>query len=171
LLIWKVGKLESRSSPNKLNNLINLIFAEPVEALALSLSKRQPNQLNHHINQFTNLMYMFQMMKSTFAILYIILLFCTKGICQTTVSDDLKMGSLMENMTLQEKIGQLNFYIGETEKNLKPQNAQPLDQYDDLVKSGMVAGFSNVYGVENIRRLQKTGRGKIAVQNSFALCC
>ncbi len=66
-----------------------------------------------------------------------------------------KIEELLEKMTLEEKIGQMNQYTGFWEvTGPVPEEGNAKKKYDDL-KSGKVGSVLNVRGVENVRTLQK----------------
>jgi beta-glucosidase len=68
---------------------------------------------------------------------------------------DKKVDELLEKMTLEEKIGQLNQYSGFWDMTgPAPTNGSSAKKYRDL-KAGLVGAMLNVKGVKNIYRLQK----------------
>jgi len=72
-----------------------------------------------------------------------------------------KVNELLKKMTLEEKIGQLNQYNGFWDlTGPVPENSDAQKKYKDI-KSGRVGSMLNIYGVENVKRIQK-----LAVENS-----
>jgi beta-glucosidase len=68
---------------------------------------------------------------------------------------DKKVDELLEKMTLEEKIGQLNQYSGFWDMTVPaPTNGSSAKKYRDL-KAGLVGAMLNVKGVKNVYRLQK----------------
>lgn len=79
--------------------------------------------------------------------------------CDKTVTSgddiDSKVEALLEKMTLEEKIGQMNQYNGFWEvTGPVPDDSNVQEKYENL-KKGLVGSFLNVRGVENVRTLQK----------------
>ncbi len=72
-----------------------------------------------------------------------------------------KVNELLQKMTLEEKIGQLNQYNGFWDlTGPVPENSDAQKKYEDI-KSGRVGSMLNIYGVENVKKIQK-----LAVENS-----
>ncbi|HLF50877.1 beta-glucosidase BglX [Flavobacterium sp.] len=72
-----------------------------------------------------------------------------------TIVIDRKVDSLLQLMTLDEKIGQLNQYNGFWEiTGPAPKDGQAAKKYEDL-KKGLVGSMLNVKGVKDVRALQK----------------
>ena len=72
---------------------------------------------------------------------------------QTTI--DKKVDSLLQIMTLEEKIGQLNQYNGFWEiTGPAPKDGQAAKKYNDL-KQGLVGSMLNVKGVKDVYAIQK----------------
>ncbi|MCL6461793.1 MAG: beta-glucosidase BglX [Flavobacterium micromati] len=68
---------------------------------------------------------------------------------------DTKVDSVLQLMTLEEKVGQLNQYNGFWEiTGPTPKEGQAAKKYDDL-KKGLVGSMLNVRGVKDVRALQK----------------
>jgi len=66
-----------------------------------------------------------------------------------------KINDLMTQMTLEEKIGQMNLYNGFWEvTGPVPQEGAAADKYQHL-KQGYVGAMLNIHGVENVRQLQE----------------
>lgn len=76
-------------------------------------------------------------------------------------SIDQKVETLLDKMTLEEKIGQMNQYNGFMDfTGPKPENGSEATKYDHI-KKGLVGSMLNVHGVDNVRAVQK-----IAVEES-----
>ena len=74
---------------------------------------------------------------------------------------EFKVDSILEIMTLKEKIGQMNMYNGFWDvTGPAPSGGDASKKYEDL-KNGMVGGMLSVRGVEEVRKVQK-----IAVEES-----
>src|SRR4051812_13165292 len=73
---------------------------------------------------------------------------------------DKKIEELISKMTLEEKVGQLNFKVAGV---VTGPTATPMDTkaLEEQVKNGSVGGFFNGYGAEFTRKLQK-----VAIENS-----
>ncbi|MFK7905036.1 MAG: beta-glucosidase BglX [Chitinophagales bacterium] len=99
-------------------------------------------------------------MNKTLLILTILLLFSPMTIAQNK-DIEAKIDALLEKMTLEEKVGQMNQYTG----FFDPTGPTPKDGNNkykyEHVKSGKVGSMLNVRGVKQVRELQK-----IAVENS-----
>ena len=68
---------------------------------------------------------------------------------------DTKVDSVLQLMTLEEKVGQLNQYNGFWEiTGPTPKEGQAAKKYDDL-KKGLVGSMLNVRGVKDVRAIQK----------------
>lgn len=73
----------------------------------------------------------------------------------TAVSLDKKVTALLNKMTLEEKVGQLNQYNGFWDvTGPKPQEGKAAKKYEDL-KKGYIGSMLNVKGVKDVRALQK----------------
>ncbi len=85
-------------------------------------------------------------------------LISTKDINNDT---DRRVDSVLQLMTLQEKIGQMNQYNGFMDfTGPAPENGDASKKYQDI-RNGLVGSMLNVRGVENVRAVQK-----IAVEES-----
>jgi len=74
---------------------------------------------------------------------------------------DLKVEALLEKMTLQEKIGQMNQYNGFWDiTGPPPEDGTAKDKYQQI-KDGKVGSMLNILGAKNTREMQK-----LAVDNS-----
>lgn len=80
---------------------------------------------------------------------------------QTQSSIDQQVEALLKQMTLEEKIGQMNQYSGFWDvTGPVPKSGTAAQQYEQL-KKGYVGSMLNVHGVENVRKIQQ-----IAVEES-----
>lgn len=80
---------------------------------------------------------------------------------QTLPSIDQRIDALLSQMTLEEKIGQMNQYSGFWDvTGPAPKSGSAAQQYEHLRK-GYVGSILNVHGVENVRKIQQ-----IAVEES-----
>ena len=70
---------------------------------------------------------------------------------------DIKVDSVLSLMTLDEKIGQLNLVAG----NMDQTGPNTNKEYEKDIKDGRVGAIFNVFGVDNIRKLQE-----LAVNNT-----
>ncbi|MFA0963831.1 beta-glucosidase BglX [Roseivirga sp. BDSF3-8] len=68
---------------------------------------------------------------------------------------------LLAKMTLEEKAGQLNFYVGDLFNTGPTVRTSESDKFDEKIKNGTMTGLFNVHGAEYTARLQK-----IAVEES-----
>lgn len=103
-------------------------------------------------------------MKQSFLVILgslFILVACSKKITQpsTSVSKnnlfDKKVDSVLQLMTLEEKVGQLNQYNGFWDiTGPTPKEGQAAKKYEDL-KKGLVGSMLNVRGVKDVKALQK----------------
>jgi len=74
---------------------------------------------------------------------------------------DAKIEALINKMTLEEKVGQLNFIVGETIITGPTMHTAESKKFDDQIKKGSITGLFNVHGAAYTARLQK-----IAVEES-----
>ena len=72
-----------------------------------------------------------------------------------------KIEELIRQMTLEEKVGQLNFYVGDLFNTGPTVRTTESDKFDQMIKAGKLTGLFNVHGADYTRRLQK-----IAVEES-----
>lgn len=79
----------------------------------------------------------------------------------TTLSVDQKVSLLLDQMTLEEKIGQLNQYSGFWNFTGPTPEGEEVSQKIENLKNGMVGSMLNVSGVEDVLAVQK-----IAVEES-----
>lgn len=62
---------------------------------------------------------------------------------------------LIAQMTLAEKVGQLNFVVGDLFITGPTMKQSTSDKFDDQIRSGEITGLFNIYGESYIHRLQK----------------
>jgi len=74
---------------------------------------------------------------------------------------DKKVEELLQKMTIDEKVGQLNVIVGETIVTGPTMYTATSDKFDELIRKGKITGLFNVHGAEYTGRLQK-----IAVEQS-----
>nr|WP_238354294.1 beta-glucosidase BglX [Fulvivirga marina] len=72
-----------------------------------------------------------------------------------------KIEKLIAQMTVDEKVGQLNFYVGDLFNTGPTVRTTESDKFNDLIKQGELTGLFNVHGAAYTRRLQQ-----IAVEES-----
>jgi beta-glucosidase len=72
-----------------------------------------------------------------------------------------KIAELLREMTVEEKVGQLNFLVGETIVTGPTFYTAHSEKFDDLIRKGKITGLFNVHGAAYTARLQK-----IAVEQS-----
>ncbi len=98
-------------------------------------------------------------LKYTFSLLLLVVLACSspnKLVVTSSVNPiEKRIDSIMNLMTLDEKIGQLNQYNGFWEiTGPVPKEGQAAKKYEDL-KKGLVGSMLNVKGVADVKALQK----------------
>jgi beta-glucosidase len=76
-------------------------------------------------------------------------------------SKEQKIEALLSKMTVEEKVGQLNFIVGETIVTGPTMHTAESKQFDDQIRKGSITGLFNVHGAAYTARLQK-----IAVEES-----
>ena len=82
-----------------------------------------------------------------------LLLVCLFATAQSTI--DFKVDSVLQLMTLEEKIGQMNQYNGFWEvTGPAPLSGDASDKYEHL-RSGLVGSMLNVTGVDDVRKVQE----------------
>ena len=98
---------------------------------------------------------------ASFAIAALIVAGCSNKILKSPVSYskenvlDTKVDSVLQLMTLEEKVGQLNQYNGFWDiTGPTPKEGQAAKKYEDL-KKGLVGSMLNVKGVKDVKALQK----------------
>ncbi len=89
------------------------------------------------------------------------MLFSSLGLAQTKAPNDAKIDALIKTMTLEEKVGQLNLYVGDLFNTGPTVRTSESEKFDTLIKNGQLTGLFNIHGTKYIRRLQK-----IAVEES-----
>lgn len=65
-----------------------------------------------------------------------------------------KIDSLISVMTVKEKLGQLNFVVGDLFNSGPTVMTKPSDKFDDLIRKGEITGVFNIHGAEYIAHLQ-----------------
>lgn len=94
-----------------------------------------------------------------YALFVFLINFCAAGTAQTNAKEpvdlDEKINALLQKMTLEEKVGQMNQYNGFWEiTGPVPSDGDAKRKYDHLRK-GMVGAVLNVRGTANVRKLQE----------------
>lgn len=75
--------------------------------------------------------------------------------CQQTNDIDSKVSKLLSQMTIQEKIGQMNQYNGFTNfTGPAPEGGDEKNKYDNI-RNGLVGSMLNVRGVDEVRAVQR----------------
>lgn len=74
---------------------------------------------------------------------------------------DSRIEGLIQKMTLEEKVGQLNLQVGESVVTGPTVNTAESPKFDSLIRQGIITGLFNVHGAAYTARLQK-----IAVEES-----
>lgn len=69
-----------------------------------------------------------------------------------------KLVSLIKEMTLQEKVGQLNFPVGDLFMTGPTMETTQSDKFDDQIREGRITGLFNIYGANYTKRLQKIAK-------------
>jgi beta-glucosidase len=72
-----------------------------------------------------------------------------------------KIKSLVEliaKMTIQEKVGQLNFPVGDLFMTGPTMETTQSDKFDDQIRDGEITGLFNIYGASYTHRLQKIAK-------------
>jgi beta-glucosidase len=70
-------------------------------------------------------------------------------------TSSVKIDSLLSVMTLEEKVGQLNFLVGELFNTGPTVRTAESAKFDDLIREGKVTGLFNIHGAAYTARLQK----------------
>jgi beta-glucosidase len=88
-------------------------------------------------------------------LLFVLLGIQVSSIAQTNTNIEEKVMSLLKQMTLEEKIGQMNQYNGFWDATgPSPKEGDAALKYEHL-KKGLVGSVLNVTGVEKVRKLQE----------------
>ena len=74
---------------------------------------------------------------------------------------EVRIDSLLALMTIKEKLGQLNFVVGDLFNSGPTVMTRPSDKFDSMIRRGEITGIFNIHGAEYIAELQK-----LAVQES-----
>jgi beta-glucosidase len=101
-------------------------------------------------------------MKNTPLLTFALVLVCLAAKAQSPVSaTDKRVEDLLQKMTVEEKVGQLNIIVGETIVTGPTMHTATSDKFDELIRNGKITGLFNVHGAAYTARLQK-----IAVEQS-----
>jgi len=92
--------------------------------------------------------------------LTVVFLSCDRPSQKTTTADS-RIDSLISSMTIEEKVGQLNFLVGDLFNTGPTVRTSESAKFDDLIRQGKLTGLFNVHGAAYTARLQK-----IAVEES-----
>lgn len=76
-------------------------------------------------------------------------------VTQTLSERDKKVETLLAKMTLEEKVGQLNFVVGAILTGPSLQEAKSSADMDGQIRAGQITGVFNTNGAKNIRHLQE----------------
>jgi beta-glucosidase len=69
-----------------------------------------------------------------------------------------RLVELIAQMTLQEKVGQLNFPVGDLFMTGPTMETTQSDKFDDQIREGKITGLFNIYGASYTYRLQKIAK-------------
>lgn len=69
-----------------------------------------------------------------------------------------RLVELIAKMTLQEKVGQLNFPVGDLFMTGPTMETTQSDKFDDQIREGKITGLFNIYGASYTHRLQKIAK-------------
>jgi beta-glucosidase len=101
-------------------------------------------------------------MKNTPLLTFALVLLCLAAKAQSPASTiDKRVEDLLQKMTVEEKVGQLNIIVGETIVTGPTMHTATSDKFDELIRNGKITGLFNVHGAAYTARLQK-----IAVEQS-----
>ena len=91
------------------------------------------------------------------AIIALPFLYCNtpQTVTQTLSERDKKIETLLTKMTLEEKVGQLNFVVGAILTGPSLQEAKSSAEMDGQIRAGQITGVFNTNGAKNIRHLQE----------------
>jgi beta-glucosidase len=87
--------------------------------------------------------------------------YCPAQNAEVPDSREQRIEALLSKMTVQEKVGQLNFIVGETIITGPTMHTAESKQFDEQIRKGTITGLFNVHGAAYTARLQK-----IAVEES-----
>src|SRR5688500_17173845 len=79
----------------------------------------------------------------------------SQPLAQKNIKREKYVEDLVSKMTLEEKAGQLNFYVGETIVTGPTMHTAESAKFDDLIRQGKLTGLFNVHGAAYTARLQK----------------
>lgn len=96
--------------------------------------------------------------KSIYFIFFLTFLYCSCSTKRAEKNDilDSKVDSILSLMTVDEKIGQLNLLAG----NNEPTGPGKIKQYENEIKEGHVGAIFNVFGFDEIKKLQELAINK-----------
>lgn len=94
-------------------------------------------------------------------IVFLLLLCSSISLTAQVKSTEERVDALLQKMTLEEKVGQLNFIVGETIVTGPTMYTAESGQFDDRIRKGTITGLFNVHGAAYTARLQK-----IAIEES-----
>ncbi|QHL87392.1 beta-glucosidase BglX [Nibribacter ruber] len=66
-----------------------------------------------------------------------------------------RIEDLLAKMTLEEKVGQLNFVVGDLFNTGPTVRTSQSDKFNDAIKKGEITGIFNIHGAEYVGKLQK----------------
>ncbi|MCD6661438.1 MAG: beta-glucosidase BglX [Lentimicrobium sp.] len=93
---------------------------------------------------------------------FVIMQSCSSGDGTNSNNEmDKKVSELIKQMTLEEKLGQLNQFSNPYISTGTSESMEQNQNYDDMIRKGLVGSFLNVLGAEETMRLQK-----IAIEES-----
>lgn len=97
-----------------------------------------------------------------FVISFVVMQSCNSGESNNSNNEmEKKVNELVEKMTLEEKLGQLNQFSNPYISTGTSESLEQNQNYDDMIRKGLVGSFLNVLGAEETMRLQK-----IAIEES-----
>ncbi|WNJ20618.1 beta-glucosidase BglX [Pontibacter sp. G13] len=73
----------------------------------------------------------------------------------TSPQADARVEEILSQMTLEEKLGQLNLVVGDLFNTGPTVNTNPSDRFDEQIRQGQITGIFNIHGAEYLHRLQK----------------
>ncbi len=101
----------------------------------------------------------FILQTSVVALAIVLLVHCQQA--KPAPAQDRNFDSLISAMTVEEKVGQLNFLVGDLFNTGPTVRTSESAKFDDLIREGKLTGLFNVHGAAYTARLQK-----IAVEQS-----
>src|SRR5687768_7826470 len=91
----------------------------------------------------------------------VLLIAPTMAIAQPAPTTEERIENILSQMTLEEKVGQLNFVAGDLINTGPTVKTSDTDRFNERIKKGEITGMFNIYGAEYTRKIQK-----IAVEES-----